>query len=244
MNENAPTTTFAYKPLYMQVKDQLVRRLIDGEWQPGQLIPSEMELARQVGVSQGTIRKALDAMTAENLLIRRQGRGTFVASPEESRILFQFFRMVPDDGETSFPQSRILKRDRARATRRDAQALDLQAGEAVWLTERLRSIRDRPLLVETIRLPAARFAGFGEVAALPNNVYGLYSQRWGVTIARASERLKAVAASEADAAHLGCKTHTPLLEITRVAYDLENKPVELRVSRCLTDMAHYAAELR
>jgi len=236
-------TAFAYRPLYVQVRDQLVRRLIDGEWQPGQLIPSEIELAREVGVSQGTIRKALDAMTAENLLIRRQGRGTFVARPEESRILFQFFRLVPDDGKPSFPDSSILDRRPSAATPQEAEALALAPGDPVWRIERVRTLSGDPLLIETITLPAARLPGFGDLEAIPNNVYGLYSERFGITIGRASEKLKAVAATPGDAAALGCAADTPLLAITRVALDLENKPVELRVSRCLTQAVHYSSEL-
>lgn len=244
MDQGAPATTFAYKPLYVQVKDQLVRRLIDGRWQPGQIIPSEIELAREVGVSQGTIRKALDAMTAENLLVRRQGRGTFVARPEESRILFQFFRIVADSGEPAFPESRILDWRAAAAVPEEAAALGLSPGAALWRIERVRALGGRPILVETIRLPSAHFPGFDALAEIPNNVYGLYSERWGITIARASEKLKAVAASAADAAELGCAPGHPLIEISRLAYDLENRPVELRVSRCLTDAVHYSSELR
>jgi GntR family transcriptional regulator len=236
-------TAFAYRPLYVQVRDQLVRRLIDGEWQPGQHIPSEIELAREVGVSQGTIRKALDAMTAENLLIRRQGRGTFVARPEESRILFQFFRLVPDDGKRSFPDSAILDLQPDAATAPEADALALAPGDPVWRIERVRTLSGDPLLVETITLPAARLPGFGDLETIPNNVYGLYSERFGITIGRASEKLKAVAATPADATALGCAAGAPLLAITRIALDLENKPVELRVSRCLTQAVHYSSEL-
>ncbi|WP_187970795.1 GntR family transcriptional regulator [Aquibium microcysteis] len=236
-------TAFAYRPLYVQVRDQLVRRLIDGEWQPGQHIPSEIELAREIGVSQGTIRKALDAMTAENLLIRRQGRGTFVARPEESRILFQFFRLVPDDGKPRFPDSAILDRRPAAATAAEVDSLGLSAGDRVWRVERVRTLDGAPLLVETLTLPDARVPGFGDLEAIPNNVYGLYSERWGITIGRASERLKAIAATETDAAALGCAPGTPLLAVTRIALDLENKPVELRVSRCLTQAVHYSSEL-
>lgn len=237
-------TGFAYRPLYVQVKDSLVRRLIDGAWLPGQLIPSEMELARELGVSQGTIRKALDAMTAENLLVRRQGRGTYVAEPEESRLLFQFFRLVPDNGERAFPTSRILARATVPATRAERAELRLAEKGKVVRFERVRTLLDRPLLVETISLPHERFADIEAMEEIPNNVYRLYSQRWGVTIARAAERLKAISANAADAAELGCAPGTPLLEIARVAYDLEGNPVELRVSRCLTDSMHYAAELR
>jgi GntR family transcriptional regulator len=244
MSQPAETPVFAYRPLYAQVKDRLVRRLIDGVWQPGQLIPSEMELARELGVSQGTIRKALDAMTAENLLLRRQGRGTYVAEPEDSRILFQFFRLMPDGGEAVFPTSRILARTAAAAEPAEAERLRLPRGAGVVRIERVRALGERPVMVETLSLPQARFGELATMAEIPNNVYRLYSQRWSVTIGRALERLKAIAATPADAAELGCAPGTPLLEISRIAYDLEGNPVELRVSRCLTDSLHYSSELR
>lgn len=240
----AAEPAFTYRPLYVQVKDSLVRRLIDGAWLPGQLIPSEMELAREIGVSQGTIRKALDAMTAENLLVRRQGRGTYVAEPEESRILFQFFRLVGDDGQHSFPTSRILARSTVPASAVERERLQLAPASRVVRIERVRNLGGRPLIVETISLPHERFSAIEAMAEIPNNVYRLYSQNWGVTIGRAVERLKAIAATSADAAELGCMAGAPLLEIGRVAYDLEGSPVELRVSRCLTDRIHYASELR
>lgn len=243
MSDLAQARPFGFKPLYLQVRESLVRRLIDGSWAPGQMIPSEMDLARELGVSQGTVRKALDALTAENLLIRRQGRGTFVAEPEESRILFNFFRLVPDSGERAFPQSRIIRRSKGKATRQEAAALAVPDGASLWRMERIRTFGDAPLLVETIALPAERFPGFAELAEIPNNVYRLYSQRWGITIASAHERLKAIAAGARDAAHLGCAAGAPLLEIWRVATDLEQSPVELRVSRCLTEQAHYRSDL-
>ena len=244
MSQTAETTAFAYRPLYAQVKDRLVRRLIDGAWQPGQLIPSEMELARELGVSQGTIRKALDAMTAENLLLRRQGRGTYVAEPEDSRILFQFFRLMPDGGDPVSPPSRIRARSPAAAGPAESAGLHLPEGADVVRIERVRALGERPVIVETLSLPQARFGELATMADIPNNVYRLYSQHWSVTIGRAVERLKAIAATPADAAELGCPRGTPLLEISRVAYDLEGNPVELRVSRCLTDGLHYSSELR
>ncbi|WP_274423684.1 GntR family transcriptional regulator [Chelativorans sp. YIM 93263] len=245
MTEDTKPRAFGFRPLYLQVRESLVRRLIDGSWQPGQLIPSEMELARELGISQGTVRKALDVMRAENLLISRQGRGTRVAEPEESRILFQFFHLVPDNGERSFPNSRVLHRDRARASKAEAEGLNTEAGAEVWRIERVRTLEDaKPLLIETITLPAARFPEFEALAAIPNNVYRLYSQTWGITIGGASEALKAISASAEDARVLGCAPGTPLLEISRTAFDLAQAPVELRVSRCLTEQAHYRADLR
>src|SRR5215212_10884032 len=98
-----------FRPLYRQVRDVLVKRIADGVWQAGQALPSEPDIAADLGVSSGTVRKALDEMTAENLVVRRQGRGTFVARHDEARILFQFFKLARDDGERRFPESKIVE---------------------------------------------------------------------------------------------------------------------------------------
>jgi GntR family transcriptional regulator len=233
-----------FKPLYAQVRERLMRRLVDGDWSPGMLLPSEMELARQLNVSQGTVRKALDSMTADNLLLRRQGRGTYVAEPEESRIMFQFFRLSPDEGSASFPDSKVLSTGTASPTKTEKEALGLKDTDEVIRIERIRSLSGQPLLIETITLPASRFPDFDDLTIIPNNVYRLYSDRWGITIGSAEERLKAISASTRDATKLGCDTGEPLLLISRLARDLENRPVELRWSRCITRDIHYAVNLR
>lgn len=231
-----------FKPLYAQVRDAMVQRLINGTWQPGQMIPSEMELAKEIKVSQGTVRKALDVMTTENLLVRRQGRGTFVSEPEESRILFQFFRLTRDKDETPFPKSKMLSCALTKADELEQEILKTDGD--VWRMERLRHFEDDAILVETISLPAARFEGFDSHGLIPNNVYQFFSTHWGITIAHAEERLKAISASDTDAEYLGIAPSTPLLRIERTGFDLENNPVELRVSRCLTENLHYRANLR
>jgi GntR family transcriptional regulator len=238
------TDVIGYKPLYAHIRDRLVHHLVDGSWTPGMLIPSEMELARQLNVSQGTVRKALDTMTADNLLVRRQGRGTFVAQPEDSRILFQFFRLVPDGGPTVFPQSTVLCRASGAATAMEARNLGLERGDRVIRIERLRRLGDRAVLVETIVLPSAWFPDFPDAEDIPNNIYQLFSTRWRITIAQAEEQLRAAPASLEDAARLGCEEGHPLLVIHRVARDLEGRAVELRLSRCLTHTVHYAVNLR
>ena len=236
--------TIGFKPLYAQVRDRLVRRMIDGEWVPGMALPSEMELARQLNVSQGTVRKALDSMTADNLLVRRQGRGTFVAELEESRILFQFFRLIPDSGTPEFPESEVLSRRLEKATQAEAAALAISTGDMVYRIERLRFLSGVPALTELITLPARRFPGISDIEPLPNNVYRLYSDEWGITVAASEEKLKAIAASATDADRLKCDEGEPLLMIVRLALDLEGRPVEVRTSRCLTRSVHYGVHLR
>jgi len=158
--------------------------------------------------------------------------------------LFRYFRLVSDTGERTFPSSSILQLRREQATPEESEALAVKAKSNVWRFERVRKIDEKPILVETISLPVSRFPSFDKIDPMPNNVYRLYSERWGLTIARAIEQLKAIPASAQDAETLGCKPGTPLLRIFRVAHDLEDKPVELRISRCLTGEIHYLSDLR
>ncbi len=182
-----------FRPLYRQAKDVLVQRIAKGAWQPGQILPNEFEIAADLGVSQGTVRKALDEMTAENLLVRRQGRGTFVARHDEERILFQFFKLTCDDGKRRFPESRVLDVRVVRASREACELLGLAAGDKAIQIERVRSLEGVTCIAEGMVLPQRLFAGI-ENRDLPNNLYELYASEFGVTVARASERLKAIAA--------------------------------------------------
>jgi len=233
-----------FRPLYLQVREKLTQRMIGGLWPPGMLLPSEQRLAAELGVSQGTVRKALDTMAADHLLVRRQGRGTFVAEPEEGRILFQFFRLRPDDGREPFPESTPISLNCDKASAEEERALQLGPHARIWRLRRLRALDGVPLITEEIVLPFERFRRLDRTEPLPNNLYALYAGEFGITVARAEERLKAVAASPQDAAELGCLKGTPLLRVERIAFGLDEKPVELRISRCLTDAHHYSSTPR
>ncbi len=232
-----------FRPLYRQVRDVLVKRIVDGVWKPGDVLPNEFDIAADLGVSQGTVRKALDELEAEKFVLRRQGKGTFVASHDEARILFQFFKLIPDSGDGEFPDSRILGVAVETADARAAAALHLRVGARVVRIERLRSLAGRICIFERILLPRALFSGI-EKRELPNNLYELYRSDFGVTIVRASEKLKAIAATRREANHLGLKTSEPLLSVDRTAFAADGRPVEWRVSLCQTDMLHYLSDLR
>ncbi len=237
------TEPLGFRPLYAQVKAILVRRLVDGVWAPGAALPSEGQLAAEIGVSQGTVRKALDELAAENLLVRRQGRGTFVAEHDERRILFQFFKLVPDDGVARFPDSAVLSVGVSAGDAGEREALDLEAGESVIRIRRVRSLDASPLVLETVSLPRRLFDGI-ETGPVPNNLYSLYAARYGVTVANAREKLKAVALDADEAVLLAVPPGTPALRIDRLALALDGAPVERRVSLCLTEGAHYLSDLR
>lgn len=238
-----PEKSVGFRPLYRQVQEALVQRIGAGYWKPGDMLPSEFELAADLGASQGTVRKALARMEAENLIFRLQGRGTFVARHDDARILFQFFKLTPDRGEVQFPESRVIDVRLGAADRAAARILNLDPRARVIRLDRVRSLAGQVCIVERIVLPQARFSGF-EKNPIPNNLYQLYRSTYGVTITRAVERLKAVAATRREAGHLGVAIGTPLLSIDRTALDINGTPAEWRVSLCRTDSLHYLSNLR
>lgn len=228
-------------PLYMQIKDLLVARVTKGEWTPGDIIPSEIQLARDLKVSQGTVRKAITELVENNVLLRRQGRGTFVATHDGNRALFHFFHIVNDNGTKTLPECKTLSCRRKSATSEQASILNLSRGHQVICIERIRYLDNKATIIEKIILPSGLFRGLAKPQAtdLPNTLYELYESRYGITIHRAEEQLRAVTATNRDASLLGLAAGTPLLEIKRTALTLDGTPVELRISRCSTSRHHY-----
>ncbi len=237
------------QPLYVKARNIMVDRLISGQWRPGQMLPSEFAIAAELGVSQGTVRKALDDMTAEGLVVRRQGRGTFVAEAEDNSILFRFYRLTPDGHQNSssrptFPESKYLSRSEGVATQQERDIFNLQADDRVWRFQRLRSNEDGPILWEQLVLPSRYFGDFSKQTQLPNNVYQFYSTNYGIIVAKVNEQLKAVSAPDDVAEMLHLPKSAPLLEIDRRAIALNDRVVEWRRSLCRSDTMHYRNELK
>ena len=235
-------TTGSTKPLYAQVEEIIRQRLIDNYWKPGEALPSEFQLADELDVSQGTVRKALNDMVAENLLERRQGRGTFVSEHTERRALFLFFNLVGEDGSRTMPVSRIISSDIRKATSEERKRLELAAGDEVVTVRRVRSLHDKPAIVDSVTVSKALFPTLGSGVKLPENLYRFYQGEYGITIAKAEERVRAVSASAEEAELLGLEPGSPLLEIDRTSLTLDARPVEWRVSRCNTARHTYVAE--
>jgi len=237
--ESAATPDF--RPLYAQVKELILRRMVAGVWGPGEALPSEQRLAQEFGVSQGTVRKALDEMAAQNQVVREQGRGTFAATHQNQRAQFHFLHILPDSGLKKMPTSRVVSLKQAPATREQTERLRLAAGTPVTRILRLRAIEGTPVILERIAVPTALVPGLalpiGEEIA--EELYVIYERRHGVVVARAEEALKAVAADAVDARHLEIERGAPLLEVDRIARSLDGSPVEWRSSRCDTRHHHY-----
>ncbi|MFA9438209.1 GntR family transcriptional regulator [Uliginosibacterium sp. sgz301328] len=226
MAEQSPT----FSPLYRQIKGLIVQALEAGEWLPGQSIPSEQELAVRFGVSQGTARKAIDELAAENLLVRRQGKGTFVATHADPRALFRFLRLASVDGSVSHPQSVPLDCWRARAGLEASRNLGVEQGSPIIIIRRLLRYGTKPVVVDEIYLPGEVFQGLTleTLQEWKGSLYSLFETRFGVRMVRAQEKIRAVAAERKIAEMLGVAENTPLLSVERVAYTYGDRPVEWR----------------
>jgi GntR family transcriptional regulator len=234
-----------FQPLYGQVKDLIVERIGSGEWQPEKLIPNEFQLANEFNVSQGTVRKALIALESEKLIIRRQGRGTYVARHTPERILFQFFRIVGRDSEPFTPTSKPLLQTLVRADHKQAGIFGVNPGQDLHAIFRIRYLNNDPAILERIYVPASLMPDLkvipGKVMA--EEMYSIYQERYFTTIARAKDNIRAVSATYEDAKHLKIKVGGPLLEIVRLAVDLNGRTVEMRMSRCKTSKYSYATDV-
>jgi len=228
------------KPLYASVYEELVERVRSGQWMPGQRIPNEFQIAAEQGVSQGTARKAVSRLAAENLLVRVQGLGTFVVEPTPEHFQFRFFSVFQANGKRIIPRSRSTKCKVGTASRIERMALDLRRNARVVRFQRLRMRGRRPFVTESICLPAETFEGL-VVRSPPDTLYDLFQRDYGVLIKRIEERITATAADAKTAAKLKIAPGTPLLRIQRIAFALDDRPVELRVSFYHLHRAHFRA---
>ena len=236
--------TPAFSPLYQQIKGLILQSLRVGEWKPGEAIPSEMELAVRFRVSQGTVRKAIDELAAENLVVRRQGKGTFVATHAEQQVQFRFLKLVPDSGApgSEGPAQRdIIECRRARASAEVARALALRTGDTVLQIRRVLSFGGTPTILEDIWLPAAAFKGLTaeRLATYLGPTYALFETEFNVRMVRAEEKLRAEPATGGREQLLKVKQGTPLLSVERIAYTYKDVPMELRRGYYRTDTHHY-----
>lgn len=235
----------SFSPLYEQIKAMILASLQASEWLPGDAIPSEMELAARYAVSQGTVRKAIDELAAQNLLIRRQGKGTFVATHQEEGFQYRFLRLEPDSGEKLHLKNQFLACVNIQSDPYIAQLLKLKPGDLMIRIDRVQSSAGRPIVFEEIWLPEALFKGLNleTLNAWPGPMYAFYESQYATHMVRAEEKIKAVLAGPELAKYLQVSEGAALLSVERVAFTYGNKPVEIRHARYDTNGQHYDNKL-
>jgi len=238
----------SFSPLYQQIKGLVLQSLQAGEWKPGDLIPSEFELAARFKVSQGTVRKAIDELAKEHLLVRRQGKGTFVATHAEQQVQFRFLKLKPDNpGAVSQgpAERRIIDCNRLRASAEVARVLMLRTGDSVFQVRRVLSFDGVPTIFEDIWLPGATFKGLTaeRLSKDTRPMYAMFESDFGIRMVRAQERLRAVLPSDEVCELLKVSANTPLLRVERMSFTYHDSPMEWRIGVYRTDTRHYLNEL-
>ena len=240
--------TAAFSPLYQQIKSLILQSLQAGEWKPSESIPSEMDLALRYRVSQGTVRKAIDELASGHLLIRKQGKGTFVATHAEHQVQYRFLKLVADQGDlnTEGPAQReIVDCKRLRASADIARALALRSGDTVLQVRRVLSFANVPTILEDLWLPGTPFKGLTaeRLAEYHGPMYALFETEFGVRMVRAEEKIRAVLPDKSQRELLQLPPNTPLLSVERIAYTYKDTPMELRRGLYRTDKHHYHNDL-
>jgi GntR family transcriptional regulator len=238
---NLPT----FSPLYKQIKALLLKQLDAGVWRAGEALPSEIELAAQMNVSQGTVRKAIDELVAEHLLLRRQGKGTYVASHSAAGVQYRFLRLRPNVGERQPAESTILSCKLLTAPSHVVAQLGLEPKDKAFQIERTLGFGQLPVVFETIWLRPEGFKGLTaeRMSNYKGAMYALFEAEFGVRMIRAEEQVRAVAASAKLAAIMGLKEGEPLLQATRTSYSYKQQAVELRQAWYVTQDFYYWSEL-
>jgi GntR family transcriptional regulator len=238
-----PTTgRFSTRPLYLQVRDALASRIAGGEWKPNAAIPNEGDLAREFGVSSGTMRKALDLMEGERLLTRRQGRGTFVNDQSSDELAVRFSNIRALDGERVSGETRLVGITQAAANPAECGRLRLRPDDKVWRIQQVRLHRGEPFMVEDVVMPVSLFPGLDEPDVLPNRIVVL-AQQYGILLGKGDERVSLGAASASVAETLSLKAGAPILVLDRLVHDLDGHAVEWRLGMGHFTDKYYLAEI-
>ncbi len=234
---------FSTRSLYLQVKDTLIEQILTGAWKPGVAIPNEIELSRELGISVGTVRKALDEMESERLILRRQGRGTFVIDQTSDELAVRFNNIRDADGNRIAGAVQSCEIVAAAASEMEARMLQLHAGDPVVRLHRVLVHADHPFMIENSAVPQARFPGLAQETNISSSIVVL-AQRHGLLLAHGEESISAVAADSSDAAALKVNAGAPLLKLDRVIYAIDGCPIEWRVARCHLRDTDYVTEIR
>lgn len=230
------------RPLYLQVRDVLAQGIATGRWKPGIAMPNELDLAREYGVSTGTMRKSLDLMEIEHLITRQQGRGTFVNDQASDEFAVRFSNIRTAEGERVTGQVELGEVSEGAASEFERTRLKLQTNEMVYRVRCVRLHLNRPFMVEEASMPAALFPRLTEINGFPHAIVAL-AQKNGILVGKAEERIAVHEATPTEAEALGIAPSSPVMVLDRVLLTLEGRPIEWRVGKCHLQGQYYQAEI-
>ena len=228
-------------PLYKHVKQQILEMIAKEVWAVDTQLPNEKVMSNMLQVSVGTLRKAVDHLISTGVLMRKQGRGTFINKHSQKSYLFRFFHIVAKDGEKELPFVRLIKASKVRVKREIAEKLGVPAMQSVMCIQNLLYLQHKPVIIDYAYLSPVVFPTItsDKIANRPGTLYQLYQEEFNVSIVRIEERISSCLADADQALLLGVKPHWPLLKIVRNAHSIQQNIAELRYSFCNTDLHEY-----
>jgi GntR family transcriptional regulator len=232
-----------HRALYHQIRDFLATQIAGGAWKPGASLPNESDLARELGVSPGTARKALEMLEAGGFVVRRQGRGTFVLDQASREVAGRFDKLRGSDGERLVPDVKVVEQGLHHPTEEEQAHLKVRPEEKILRTRRLQTLRGRPFLYEVAAVAASRLPGL-QLGPVQDHPIAILAQRHGMHLAQGSEKLSVTAATCEAAASLCVEPGRTLLKLDRVLFSADGNPVEWRLAMCNADTISYRATLR
>ena len=240
-------------PRYRQARQALQKAIEAGHFKGGRALPSETVIAQSLHISIGTLRRAVDELVHEHVLVRHQGQGTFVAGHSPPRFMFQFFHVEPQQDfggkhphhfaslPVEYPAIECLAFEATRADRRSADALRLRAGAGIFQIENRVCLGGHPVMLDRLAISATAFKSLTQADFInrPGTIFGLYQTAFGLTVLHTRERARAVLADARSAKVLGIAENSPVMEIHRLALTFGDKPVEYRISTLNTQAHDY-----
>ena len=231
---------------YQEVKQKITEDLVRGRYPMGQALPAEKDLAKELDVSIGTLRKAVDELVAEGIVVRRQGRGTYVAEHDAKRQLYYFFHVVRWDADKkTYPRVETASFGMSQANKEESLKLGIKEGAPVWRIITSLYLEDECVMIDHITLEQKRLKNLtrADFDKREGSIYQLYQMRYGQSVVKTNERLRAGVAGKQMSTWLKLKPDSPVLHIRRVALDIQDEPIEWRVSTLNTTHHEYFNEL-
>ena len=227
--------------IYKQIKQKIVELIRDGVYTPAKPLPSEIQLAGQFSVSQGSIRQALEELSRENVLYRIQGKGTFVSDYSNEEELFRFFKINNEDGNKIIPKSEFIECHKIKGEQAIKEKLNVAQSESLYKISRYRCLENVRQVYEILFMPVSIFPSL-HTKDIPNHIYSLYSSEYGKVVGKVTESIKATCTPKV-AKELNLPEDTPLLLIERITTDIEETPIELRKTWLNTEHCYYCNQL-
>lgn len=232
-------------PLYQQIYQLLRQKILEGQWQPNEMLPSEASLMKQHNVSRATVRQALDELVSDGLIYRRQGRGTFIAPSTAAPGLVRLVGFTEDMLQRGLtPATKLISASLVPASDRLASALHIAEGEPLARIERLRLADGVPIGVEIAFLAQQHCPGILTQDYTMHSLREMLESKYQIRLTRARQQIRAAAAAEEMAEVLDIVAGFPLLYIERVSYSEVGLPMEFLQLYYRSDCYALHADLR